>query len=308
MRIRTEKAIRSFLLDKQNLAAGTLEQYLEALDYLEPRCRKLPPKAEVLRQALVQVSSDWMRLRYWSVWRVFFRWCLREYGTADLMVNVARPKPVKVKIRALESRELMLLLAAADELRDKALVALGVDCGIRASEFGRLRHQDLAPDTVRVFGKGRKEDRVPVSPETHRLLRRLMDRDGEGGPTSLIFPGRDGAGISRFAVYRIVRRAMQTAGIPGPKLGAHVLRHSLGMGFIENGGDAFSLKVILRHEDIGTTQKYVNLSMGFIIDQHHAHSPLRPAIHGAQGILIEREVEEILGAEEAAEDPREPSR
>lgn len=292
--MKTAKGIANFFLDKPDLSPVTVGQYVEALDYLEQHCRKLPAKPAALRQTLSQVRSDWVRLRYWSVWRVFFRWCQREYGTVDPMMNVAKPKPDEVEIRALELGELRLLLAAAEDLRDKVIVALGVDCGIRASEFGRLRQQDLAPDTVRVWGKGRRQKRVPISPEAHRLLRQFIDRDGRGGPTSLIFPGRDGAGISRFAVYRIVRRAMTAAGIPGPKLGAHALRHSLGMNFIADGGDAFSLREILRHRDIGTTQKYVNLSMAVIIDQHHQHSPFRRAFREAQGILIEREVEEIL--------------
>ncbi len=294
MKIKMEKAIGNFLLDKQDKSPRTLEQYVHALDYLERQCSKMPPKPEGVRRALNQVKSEWVRLGYWNVWTAFFRWCLREYRTPDPMVNVQRPKPPETEIRALGLGELTLVLDAAPDLRDKAVVALALDCGIRASEFGRLRIFDLALDTLRVWGKGNRQQRVPISPETHHLLRLIIEQDGKGGPTSLLFPGRSGNGLSRFAVYRIVRRAMEKAGIPGPKLGPHALRHSLGMGFIADGGDAFSLKRIMRHRNIATTQKYVNLAMNTIVDQHHQYSPLRKAIHGAQGVLIRREVEEIL--------------
>ncbi len=305
MKIRMEKAIANFLLDKQDLSPRTLEQYVHALDYLEEKCPKMPARPEGVRRALSQVASEWMKLGYWNVWTGFFRWCLREYRMPDPMLNVQRPKPPDAEIRALEPGQLTLLLAAAHELRDKAVVALALDCGIRASEFGRLRFLDLAMDTIRVWGKGRKQLRVPISPETHHLLRLTMAEDGHRGPTSLLFPGHNGKGISRFAVYRIVRRAMEKAGIPGPKQGPHALRHSLGMGFIADGGDAFSLKQVMRHRNIATTQKYVNLAMNIVIDQHHQHSPLRRAIHGAQGVLIRREVEDIMqdhDLEEPADD------
>ena len=122
----------------------------------------------------------------------------------------------------------------------------------------------------------------------------MIDQDGHGGPTSPLFPGRSGELLSRFAVYRIVRRAMDGAGISGPKRGSHALRHSLGTNYIAAGGDPFTLKKIMRHKNIATTMKYVHTDMSTAIKQHREFSPLRKAIHGAQGLLIQREVEEIL--------------
>jgi len=87
---------------------------------------------------------------------------------------------------------------------------------------------------------------------------------------------------------------MERAGISGPKLGSHCLRHSLGKNYIADGGDAFTLMRIMRHRNIATTQKYVNLAMHDVVEQHHRHSPLRDAMRGAQGVLIKQEVEEIL--------------
>lgn len=292
--MKTKHAIDNFLLDKQDLSPRTVEQYVHALDYLKQECQRMPIRPEAIRKALSQVDSLWVRQAHWNVWGGFFRWCRREYGTPDPMGNVQKPSPPEAEIRALEPGELTLVLAAAHQLRDKAVVALALDCGLRASEFGRVRILDVALDTIRVWGKGRKQVRVPISPETRHLLRLMTGQDGHGGPTSLLFPGRDGKPLSRFAVYRIVRSCMEQAGIPGPKLGPHCLRHSLGKGFIADGGEPFSLQRIMRHRNISTTQKYVNLAMTDVVDQHHQHSPLRKAIHGAQGLLIERQVDEIL--------------
>jgi hypothetical protein len=64
------------------------------------------------------------------------------------------------------------------------------------------------------------------------------------------------------------------------------------MNFIADGGDPFSLMRIMRHNNIATTQKYVNLAMHTVVEQHHLHSPLKQALRGAQGVLIKREIVE----------------
>ena len=291
--MKTAKTKKAFLEAKRNLSPRTIEQYQSALDYLEHELPKMPRKSEPLSRTLNKVEHVWVRDAYWRVWKDFFRWSNWEYGTPNPMERVQRPNVPDIEIRALEPEELAYVLAAADILRDKAIVSLALDAGLRASEFGWLRILDIGNDTVRVWGKGKKQVRVPISPETRHLLQLLIDQDGQS-PKSLLFLGHDGKPISRFAVYRIVRGCMERAGIPGPKLGPHILRHSLGSNYIADGGDPFTLQRIMRHRNIATTQKYVNLNMRTVVAAHHQHSPLRDAIRGAQGVLIKREVEEIL--------------
>lgn len=282
--MRIQKAKKSFLQAKQDLSPRTLEQYCQALDYLERECPKMPKKPQPIRSALNKVKSVWVRDAYWRVWKSFFQWCWWEYNIPNPMARVQRPKPNEVEPRVLEPEELPLVLAAADNLRGKTIVALALDSGVRASEFGRLRILDIGSDTIWLWGKGRKRLKVPIRPETRRLLQLLIDQDGSGGPKSLVFPGYNGQPISRFAVYRIVRRCIDRAGIAGPKRGPHLLRHSLATNFLADGGDVFILQRIMRHTDIGTTQKYVHLAMRTVVKRHHEHSPLRDALRAAQGV------------------------
>lgn len=292
--MKTQKATAAFLEAKQDLSRRTLEQYCQALDCLKQECSKMPRKPESIRRALNKASTPWVKDAYWRVWCSFFRWCSHEYGTPNVMEWVERPKRPDIEMKVLEPEELAFLLAAADNLRDKSILALALDSGVRASEFGRLRILDIGNDTIQVWGKGRRQVSVPISPETRHLLQLVIDQDGKGGPKSLLFPGYDGKPISRFAVYRIVRQCMDRAAIPGPKRGPHCLRHSLGTNFIAGGGNPFTLQRIMRHRNIATTQKYVHLAMHTIVEHHHQHSPVREALRGAQGVLIRREVEEIL--------------
>lgn len=299
--MRVQKAKKSFLEAKLDLSPRTLEQYSEALDYLARECPKIPKKPEPIRSALNRVNNVWVRDSYWRVWKSFFRWCWWEYDTPDPMARVQRPKPDEIEPRVLEPEELPLVLAAADNLRDKTIVALALDSGVRASEFGRICTLDIGSDTIWLWGKGRKRLKVPISPEMRQLLRLLIDQDGKRGPQSPLFTGHNGQPISRFAVYRIVRRCIDRAGIAGPKRGSHLLRHSLATNFLAGGGDIFTLQKIMRHTDIGTTQKYIHLAMRTVVKRHHEHSPLRDALRGAQGMLFSQDFDTSQAVKEAEE-------
>lgn len=292
--MKIQKAKRAFLEAKQDLSPRTLEHYSQSLDILERELRKMPKKPEQIREALNKAPTIWVKDAWWRAWSSFFHWYSREHDKPNVMEKVSRPKRPNIEMKALELKELAMVLASADITRDKAILCLAIDSGVRASEFGRLRVLDVGTDTIRLLGKGNRQDSVPISPEGRHLLQLLLDENGQREPRALLFPGKNGGALSRSAVYHIVRRCMERAGIAGPKLGPHCLRHSLGKNYIANGGDAFTLKRVMRHRDISTTQQYVNLAMKDVIEQHHQHSPLRAAIQGAQGVLIEQEVEEIL--------------
>jgi len=294
--MRTQKAATTFLEAKQDLSPRTLEQYSQALDYLERECPKMPKKPDPIREALNKVQNNWVRDAYWRVWKSFFNWCWWEYEIPNPMARVQRPQLDEIEPRVLEREELAMVVAAADNLQDKAIVALALDSGVRASEFGRLCIADVSTDTIQVWGKGRKRVRVPIGPETRHLL---IDHNGHRGPQALLFSGQNGQTLSRFAVYRIVRQCMDRAGITGPKRGAHCLRHSLATNFLANGGDLATLQRIMRHKNIATTQKYVHLAMHDVVEKHHQYSPARDAIRGAQWSFFDngqavKEAEAIL--------------
>jgi integrase/recombinase XerD len=192
----------------------------------------------------------------------------------------------------LEGSELVKLLDQAESLRDKAMLTLLVDNGMRAGEICSLLNNNIKHETVLVCGKvGWRE--VPISEETRRLLLQLASQSKD----QYVFHDDHKKPISRFTIYRIVREHMEKVGIKGPKLGPHRIRHAFGKGYLVMGGDTRSLQRILGHKKISTTEKYADLADREIIDKHHRFTPLR-AVHGAaQGILIDRvvkEAEEIL--------------
>jgi len=85
------------------------------------------------------------------------------------------------------------LLAVAD-VRDRAILLLLLDCGLRVSEAAGLRLGDLRPDgTLKVMGKGAKERIVPVGGTARTAIVRYMGQRGAGAPDEPLFLGRRGA-------------------------------------------------------------------------------------------------------------------
>jgi integrase/recombinase XerD len=208
------------------------------------------------------------------------------------MDAVQSPRRPKTLMPTLELSELMRLLHSVESPRDRAIITLLVDCGARAGEVCSLLKHNIKQETIIVHGKvGWRE--VPVSEETKRLLLQIATLS----PDDHVFYGQKGP-ITRHLIYAIVRRALERAGIKGPKLGPHRLRHAFGKNFLVQGGDLRSLQEIMGHADIDTTQKYATLNLTDIIKKHQKFSPLQAAHAAEQESLFTPEVlkqaEEIL--------------
>ena len=92
---------------------------------------------------------------------------------------------------------------------------------------------------------------------------------------------------------------MKQAGIEGPKLGPHRIRHGFAKTYLMNGGDLRSLQEIMGHASITTTEEYLRYADKEIIRKHHMFTPLKLAHAAAQESFLDKsgvmkEVEEIL--------------
>ncbi|MDQ6724750.1 MAG: site-specific integrase, partial [Actinomycetota bacterium] len=137
--------------------------------------------------------------------------------------------------------EIDALLAAPDLTtrlgrRDRALMAVAVQTGLRASELVGLRRQDVTLGTgahLTCTGKGRKQRTTPLTAGVAAVVGTwLRERGGEADDA--VFPGPRGQHLGRDALRRIVARHVATAATSCPSLAAkrvapHVLRHTCAM-------------------------------------------------------------------------------
>lgn len=168
----------------------------------------------------------------------------------------------------LDPAESAALLTAPDQAtwlgrRDRALLALMIQTGVRVSELVGLHLRDVQLGTgrhVRVLGKGRKRRATPLTGEVAALLHQWIT-ERAGGPDDPLFPTRQGGPLSRFTVGLLVGKHAATAAFDCPSLKAkrvtpHVLRHTAAMAWRAKGVDLATIALLLGHENVQTTQIY----------------------------------------------------
>jgi site-specific recombinase XerD len=173
----------------------------------------------------------------------------------------------------LSPEEVSALLEAPDTSRwegrrDRALMALAVQTGLRLSELIGLDCADIQLGTgahVRCTGKGRKQRCIPLTTSTVAVLRVWLKERG-GLRDEPLFPTRTGRRLSddaverRFATHRAIA-AERCPSLAGKKLTPHVLRHTSAMTLLHAGVDVGVIALWLGHADIRSTQVYLHADM-----------------------------------------------
>jgi integrase/recombinase XerD len=137
--------------------------------------------------------------------------------------------------------------------------------GLRVSELVSLRVSDidLAEGVVRCTGKGAKQRIVPMGKSSTEATRIYLQRGrpylGRLQRGDILFLNHRGQGITRQAVFQLVREHARKAGIT-KDVTPHTLRHSFATHLLEGGCDLRSVQEMLGHADLGTTERYTHVS------------------------------------------------
>ena len=152
--------------------------------------------------------------------------------------------------------------------RDRTLLLLAAQTGLRNSEITALRRQDVELGTgpnVRCLGKGRKSRCTPLRPDVVAVLKAWLSRQ-PGAPTDPVFPSARGGRLSADAVQRLVARHTATACHTCPSLKTktvtpHTLRHAAAMALLRRGVDLTVIALWLGHESTESTEVYLHADM-----------------------------------------------
>jgi len=152
--------------------------------------------------------------------------------------------------------------------RDRVLLQVALQTGLRNSELIRLRREDVQLGTgahVRCLGKGRKARCTPLrSDVVSDLSQWLAHRPSD--PKTPVFPTTTGNPMSSDALQRMVARHIKTAKqacptLEGKRVTPHTLRHTTAMNLLHRGVDITVIALWLGHESIETTQIYIHADM-----------------------------------------------
>ena len=209
--------------------------------------------------------------------RSFFRYvALNEPAHALLCQRIlAMPskRHERRTIEFLDRPEIDALLAAPDTStwtgrRDRTLLLVAIQTGLRVSELISLRNQDVVLGTgahVRCEGKGRKHRCTPLRKDTVVMVE-AWQRERRGLPEDPLFPSLRGGPLSRDAVERLVAKHVAAAqprcpSLERKKITPHLLRHTAAMELLQHGVDRSVIALWLGHESVETTQMYLHADL-----------------------------------------------
>jgi site-specific recombinase XerD len=284
----TDRLARQRQASPQTIAAYRDTMRL-LLTYVHQRTGKPPQKldwddltADVISAFLSHLEHErgnsvrTRNLRLTAIRSLFHFAALQHPEHALLIARVLDIPPKRFDKRIitfLTGEEVDALLAAPDAerwegRRDRAMMALAVQTGLRVSELTSLNCDDISLDdgaAVRCEGKGRKHRTVPLGAPVRHLLRSwLGERAGRSGDP--LFCTRTGRRLSRDAIAQRLATHVKAAAKICPSLLAksvhpHVLRHSCAMSLLHAGVDTTVIALWLGHADVRSTSAYVHADM-----------------------------------------------
>ncbi len=198
-----------------------------------------------------------------------------EHAATIARVLAILPKRFdRALVTFLTEAEATALVAAPDcatwtGRRDRALLLIAVQTGLRISELIGLRCNDIhlgAGAHLACHGKGRKDRITPLTAPTVEVARTWL-AERRASATDPLFPTQTGKPLSRDAIeHRIALHATTAATtcqtLAKKAITAHVLRHTAAMRLLEAGVDTTVIALWLGHEHVDTTAIYLHAHLG----------------------------------------------
>src|ERR1700758_5320020 len=264
-------------LERRNYSERTIRYYLRFVERFAQHFGKSPDKLgpEHLRSYQAYLLKE-RKLCPGSVehhvaaLRFFY---LRTLHRPEFRQFLPYPKVPRKLPNILSREEVARLIEASSSLFQRALLMVLYGTGMRRAEIARLKITDIDSQRMVIHvvnGKGGKDRDLPLSPlllETLRAHWRWLK------PQTYLFPSRLHRNceqpISDKIVWRACTEAAKRAGIR-KKVTPHLVRHSWATHLLEAGTDLGTIQLLLGHEDLETTAKYLHLS------QRHLHQIANP--------------------------------
>jgi len=285
--------IEEFLQYKraQRLSPTTLVEYESALRRFaaamdDRDLRTITTKMLISYFASLNVSKKRLRNIH-SILSSLWNWAQSVgYCEENIVRQIKPPRPEKRPIVPYTREHIVRFLEAVERmpvektdlgefdvsLRNKAIILLLLDTGIRASELCKLREKDLGRETIYVKGKGSKDRLVPVSQATLAAIRAYR----EAWPVkrkNYLFTSIHGNPLRPDTLLALIQKVAREAGVPNAY--THRFRHTFAINFLRNGGDAFTLQLILGHETLDMVKRYLAIAQSDIRAAHRKASPVK---------------------------------
>ncbi|MDR7415060.1 MAG: tyrosine-type recombinase/integrase [Armatimonadota bacterium] len=270
----------AFLLTKR-LSGCTEATLVTYRWWLERLCAFLGPEepspARVVEFfSTLEGKSSSHRHQAYRTLRTFFRWAVSIGEIVQDPLAGFRLRTPKTLPRVPTDDELRQVLRCCPDtfegLRNRTIILVLADSGLRAQELLRLLVQDWNPAERSLFvraGKGQKDRVVFVGPTTARSLRAWLATHPRPAPEEHLFCDRRGRPIKARHLVQILHRLSQRAGLPRERwLHPHALRHYCATGLLRHGADLEAVRRLLGHSTLNMVLRYAHL-VGRDVQQAH---------------------------------------
>ena len=288
--------LNAFLLSCRvdGLAPATLKNYQYQLGRFVSFCNSLLAADNLLPGNNItaqQIRLFLLKLRetnspvsvgdYYKAIKRFFNWLVEE-GLIEKtpMQNIKPPKKEEKIIRPFSQQDIdnLLLLCSGNrfvDLRNKAIILMFLDTGLRLSELAKIQRTDLNSECeiIKVMGKGAKERVVRIGKTAQKaLLRYLLNRQ-DAYPCVWVTEERKP--LSAAGIQIAIKKLCHRAEITDAKCGPHTFRHTFATMALKNGANVFYVQALLGHSTLMMTRKYAaTIDSETAVNSHVAFSPV----------------------------------
>lgn len=191
--------------------------------------------------------------------RSFLNWCVRQKYLLENPLTFSPPKLPDIIKPAFTDAELRRIISACQGSlgqRNKAMVLVLIDTGIRREELARIKITNINLDArlVSITGKGRKERMMPVSPTTLKAIWQYLK--ARKNPSDFLWLSEEGKPLTGDGVGQMLQDLMRKASITEHKASCHVFRHTFANNFLDTGGDSLDLQYLLGHASLKMVENY----------------------------------------------------
>lgn len=283
-----QNAIDEFLLYvevEKNYSQNTVIGYTLDLKSFEEflirqnRSLELDDLTKAIVRRFIQEKITYEKLKPRSIHRKisclksFCKYCVRENLTKnDFMVGIEVPKvdkklPVYMSLN--ELHQLFRYLETASgrmALRNNLMYKLLATTGMRRSEIVDITwgQVDLSNNTIRIYGKGKKERLLPLHPMLIPLI--VMYRESlsehQIHPSQPMLLNKLGEKINPRGLHKVFKETLEKAGLPPKRFSLHHLRHTFATLLLQENKENVDLRILqelLGHESLATTQVYTHV-------------------------------------------------
>jgi integrase/recombinase XerC len=274
---------RNYLTLEKHYSAHTVKAYLRDLEQFHQYCvdnhemtslEDLPysiVRSWIITQMEAGCTNRTINRKVASL-RAYYKFLIRKERIAASPLASHRPLKTDRRIEVPFSVEEMSRLFSQEAfesdyegLRDRLVVELLYTTGIRRAELIgiRLRDLDLNAGTLKVLGKRNKERLIPLVKSLEPLCQQYLEVRNETFPheeKDYLFLSGSGNKMYETLVYRIINKYLSEVSAKVKK-SPHVLRHTFATHMLNKGADMNSVKELLGHASLASTQVYTHNSI-----------------------------------------------